>query len=154
MSDLKTLRLASLQLSPERLEAFVVYQRTLLAELARAPAQDWSGKYAFAHAAALSASKLDLVEMGKLKSLVGDFCGRRSALAQVKARIERGGSTEKDAQVVARARQELHRLEDLRAFEDRYGREALALLLGREVELLDLHRELARREGSGHVHPG
>lgn len=154
MTDLKTLRLASLQLSTERLEAFVVYQRTLLAELARAPAADWSGKYAFAHGHALAASRLDLVELGKLKSLVGDFCGRRSSLAQVRERIARGGTTEKDAQIVARAQKELPRLEDLSGFEERYGRDAVALLVAREVELLDLHRELARREGTGHVHPG
>jgi hypothetical protein len=154
MSDLKTLRLASLQLSPERLEAFVVYQRTLLAELARATATDWSGRYAFAHGHALAASKLDLVELGKLKSLVGDFCGRRTSLAQLKARIEKGGTTEKDLAVVARAQKELRRFEDLAPFEDRYGKDALALLLAREAELLTLHRDLARSEGTGHVHPG
>ncbi|MBL8917194.1 MAG: hypothetical protein JNM17_41200, partial [Archangium sp.] len=90
--DLKTLRLASLQLSPERLEAFVTYQRTLLTELARSQPGDWSGRYAFAHGHALAASKLDLVEMGKLKSLVGDFCGRRSTVAQLKEKLASGGA--------------------------------------------------------------
>ncbi len=156
MTDLKTLRLASLQLSPERLDAFVTYQRTLLEELGRAPASDWSGKYAFAHASALTASKLDLVEMGKLKSMIGDFCGRRSALAQVKERLEKAktGSTPKDAQLLERARLELPKLEDLKAFEDRYGKDAVGLLVAREAELLELHRKLAKSEGTGHVHPG
>ena len=95
------MRLASLQLSTERLDGFVTYQRTLLDELSRAPASDWSGKYAFAHARALTVSKLDLVELGKLKSMVGDFCGRRSALAQVRERIANAG--EKDAALLARA---------------------------------------------------
>lgn len=156
MRDLKTLRLASLQLSTERLDAFITYQRTLLAELGKAPASDWSGQYAFAHAHALAASKLDLVEMGKLKSLIGDFCGRRSAIAQVKERLAQAktGTSEKDAKVVARATKELPRLEDASAFEERYGTAAVALLVGKEAELLQLHRELAKREGTGHVHPG
>lgn len=146
------MRLASLQLSAERLDGFVTYQRTLLDELARAPASDWSGKYAFAHARALTVSKLDLVELGKLKSMVGDFCGRRSALAQVRERLAHAG--EKDAALLARAQKELPRLESLAPFEERYGKEAVALLQERESQLLALHRELAQREGGGHVHPG
>lgn len=150
--DLKTLRLASLQLTSERLEAFVVYQRTLLAELARSQPGDWSGRYAFAHGHALTTSKLDLVEMGKLKALVGDFCGRRSTVQQLKGILASG---ELDEAQLARARQELPRLEDLSPFEERYGKEAVALLVAREVELVQLHRELAKQEGGGgHLHPG
>ncbi len=149
--DLKTLRLASLQLTPERLEAFITYQRTMLTELVTAEGADWSGRYAFAHGRALAASKLDLVEYGKLKSLVGDFCGRRSSYRQVKARLE--ASSEKDEQLRARARTELPKLEDLSAFEARHGADALKLLREREEELLTLHRDLAHREGTGHVHP-
>lgn len=149
--DLKTLRLASLQLSAERLEAFIVYQRTLLAELARSKQGEWSGRYAFAHGHALAASKLDLVELGKLKSLVGDFCGKRSTIQQLKEKLSAGG----DAAKLARARQELPRLEDLTQFEERYGKEAVTLLMGRELELVQLHRELAKQEGgAGHLHPG
>lgn len=149
--DLKTLRLASLQLSAERLEAFVVYQRTVLAELARSPQGEWSGRYAFAHGHALAASKLDLVELGKLKSLVGDFCGKRSTVQQLKEKLTAGGDEAK----LARARQELPRLEDLTPFEERYGKEAVTLLMGRELELVQLHRELAKQEGgAGHLHPG
>src|SRR5688572_1068285 len=114
--DLKTLRLASLQLSPERLDAFVTYQRTMLAELASAAAGDWSGRYAFAHAKALTASKLDLVEYGKLKALVADFCGRRSTYLQVKARIESGSL---EGEKLARAQKELPKLDDVHDFEAR-----------------------------------
>lgn len=156
MTDLKTLRLASLQLSAERLEAFVVYQRTLLQELARAPATDWSGRYAFAHGKALAACQLDLVELGKLKALVADFCGKRSAALQVKDRLAQAeqGGTPKDTQLLERARKQLPRLDDLSGFADRYGAEALALLHGREAELVELHKALAHREGTGHLHPG
>lgn len=153
MTDLKTLRLASLQLSPERLEGFIIYQRTLLAELARAPASDWSGRYAFAHGRALAACQLDLVELGKLKAMVGDFCGRRSAAQQVKERLAKGGDTPKDAVIAARAEKSLPKLDDLSAFSGRHGAEALALLQAREVELLLLHRALATAEGTGHLHP-
>lgn len=149
--DLKTLKLATLQLTPERLDAFVTYQRTMLLELARAEATDWSGRYAFAHGKALAASKLDLVDYGKLKAVVGDFCGRRSAFQKVKARVD--AATEKDAVLLARAKTELPKLDDMSAFEERHGADALALLRGREDELVTLHRELAHLEGTGHVHP-
>lgn len=156
MTDLKTLRLASLQLSAERLEGFVTYQRTLLAELAHAPASDWSGRYAFAHGKALVACQLDLVELGKLKALVADFCGKRSASMQVKERVAQAqeGGGAKDAQILQRAQKQLHKLDDLSAFSDRYGAEALRLLQGREAELIELHKALAHQEGTGHLHPG
>jgi hypothetical protein len=154
VSDLKTLRLASLQLSPERLEGFLTYQRTLLTELARAPASDWSGRYAFAHGRALAASQLDLVELGKLKSMVGDFCGRRSAAQHVKERLAKSGDSAKDAQIAERAQKGLPKLDDLSKFTARYGAEAVTLLESREAELLTLHRELAKQEGTGHLHPG
>ncbi|PZR13995.1 MAG: hypothetical protein DI536_11790 [Archangium gephyra] len=148
--DLKTLKLATLLLTPERLDAFVTYQRTMLSELAQRSSGDWSGRYAFAHGKALAESKLDLVDYGKLKALVGDFCGRRSAYQQVKARID--AATEKDAPLLARAKTELPKLNDMSAFEARHGAEALALLRSREEELVKLHRELAHLEGGGHVH--
>ncbi len=154
MTDLKTLRLASLQLSPERLEGFITYQRTLLTELARAPATEWSGRYAFAHGRALAACQLDLQELGKLKAMVGDFCGRRSAAQQVKERLTSISDSPKDTQIAARAEKSLHKLDDMAQFAARHGAEALALLEAREPELLLLHRELAKQEGTGHLHPG
>jgi hypothetical protein len=154
VTDLKTLRLASLQLSPERLDAFVIYEKTLLAELQRAPASDWSGRYAFAHGRALAASKLDLVELGKLKAMISDFCGRRSAAQQVKDRLASIGDSPKDAVIAERAKQQLPKLDDLSQFKARHGDEAVALLQSREAELLELHRALAKAEGTGHLHPG
>lgn len=154
MTDLKTLRLASLQLSPERLDAFVTYEKTLLAELERAPATDWSGRYAFAHGRALAASKLDLVELGKLKAMISDFCGRRSAAQAVKDRLASIGSSPKDAVIAERAKKQLPKLDDLSQFTARHGEEAVRLLQARETELLELHRALAKAEGTGHLHPG
>jgi hypothetical protein len=154
VTDLKTLRLASLQLSPERLDAFMLYERTLLAELERAPATDWSGRYAFAHGRALATAKLDLVELGKLKAMVSDFCGRRSAAQQVKDRLASIGDSPKDAAIAERAKKQLPKLDDLSQFKARHGDEAVALLQSREEELLELHRALAKAEGTGHLHPG
>ncbi len=154
MTDIRTLRLASLQLTTERLDAFVLYQRTLLAELKSAPASDWSGRYAFAHAHALAASKLDLVELGKLKSMVGDFCGRRSAAQQVRDRLTTINDSPKDIAIAARAEKNLPKLDDLSQFSDRFGAEALTLLQAREAELLELHKALAKQEGTGHLHAG
>ena len=133
----------------------MTYQRTLLTELRAATAPDWSGRYAFAHGKALAASKLDLVEMGKLKSLVAEFCGKRSAVQAVKDRVAQAqaGGSPKDAQLIERARKELLKLDDLRPFTERYGDEATRLLQAREAELLELHRALAKAEGTGHLHP-
>lgn len=122
----------------------------MLSELSQVDSKEWNGRYAFAHGKALAESKLDLVDYGKLKSLVGDFCGRRSAYQQVKARID--SATEKDAALLARAKTELPKLNDMSAFEARHGADALTLLRAREDELVKLHRELAHLEGGGHVH--
>lgn len=149
MTDLKTLRLASLQLSPERLEGFITYQRTLLTELDRAPAPDWNGRYAFAHGRALAACQLDLVELGKLKAMVGDFCGRRTSAEHVRAHVPKAADAEKEVKV----QKHLHKLDDFTQFSSRHGAEALALLQAREAELLELHRALAKQEGTGHLHP-
>lgn len=154
MTDIKTLRLASLQLSEERLENFMIYQRTLLRELAVSSNADWSGRYAFAHSRALAASKLDLVDLGKLKAMVGEYCGRRSASLLIKDRVSqaKASDTPQAAQIIARAAKQLPRLDDLSQFTARHGVEAVALLEARESELLELHRDLAKREGTGHLH--
>ncbi len=154
VTDFKTLRLASLQLSADRLERFIVYQRTLLTELSQASSPDWNGRYAFAHGRALLASALDVVDLGKLKAMVADFCGRRSALEVVQERLiqAKTGESLKDAQIVARAHKQLPLLQNFSSFVARHGEDALALLRAREAELLELHRELARQEGTGHLH--
>ncbi|MEW5740437.1 MAG: hypothetical protein AB1938_16025 [Myxococcota bacterium] len=155
--DLKTLRLASIALSKELLDQFVAYQRTLLAELARSQQADWSGRFAFAHGRALAASRLDLVTLGKVKAAVGEFCGRRSAALEVQTKLAGlSPGDPKAAAVRERAQKELPRLERLDDLEARYGKDAVALLQGRESELVALHRDLARAEGGqGHLHtPG
>lgn len=153
--DLKTLRLASIALSGELLDRFVTYQRALLEALARSSEADWHGRYAFAHGHALAASGLDLVELGKVKALVGEFCGRRSALKEVREKIAQlAPGDPKGQRVLERAKKELPRLEGVADLADRYGQDAVALLVAREDELVALHRSLVRAEGAqGHLHP-
>jgi hypothetical protein len=155
--DLRTLRLASISLTRDLLERFVAYQRGLLEALAASTEREWSGRYAFAHGHALAAARLDVVELGKVKALVADFCGRRSALEAVRARVRQVDVADaRGRQLIVRAERELPRLADLSDLEARYGAEAIALLTAREDELLALHRQLVLAEGGeGHLHtPG
>jgi len=166
MADLKTLRLASIALTAGLLDQYVRYQRVVIAELARPAGGEWSGRFAFAHGRAVAECTFDALTLAKVKALVVEFCGKRSAVLTVRERVARAERALAEAQatgqpppqkeqaLVARARRELPPLEDLRDFEARYGAEARALLLAREAELVTLHRELARLEGGGHVHGG
>ena len=64
-----------------------------------------------------------------------------------------GKADSKTEAMLQRARVELPKLEDLAEFTVRYGEGAVALLRGAELELVTLHRDLARLEGGpGHVH--
>jgi hypothetical protein len=169
MNDVKTLRLASAQLSKESVEAFLAYQRTLLSGLASASDEahaSWAGRFAFAHARALQESGLDALTQQRLKVAVSEYAGKRSAWLTVKQRVADAEAAlhlaksqgkplpAKDAGLLERASHELHRLEDFSAFSERYGPDALASLQAHELELVTLHRDLSRLEGSGgHLHP-
>ncbi len=160
MSDVRTLRLASIQLTAELLARFQRYQRVMVSELNHHKPDEWAGLFAFAHAKALTESKLDSLSQQQLRAMVSDFCGRRSAALTVKQRIAEGEhqraegkADSKTEAMLQRARVELPKLEDLAEFTVRYGEGAVALLRGAELELVTLHRDLARLEGGpGHVH--
>ncbi len=159
MTDLKTLRLASIQLTRPLLQQFLTYQRTLISELDRndSPAgAEWSGRFAFAHSHALKTAQLDAVTYGKVKALVGDWCARQGTIEQLRerlrlseARVAQAGQAadDKDLKVIERTKLELPALERLSELEDRYGAEAVALLSGVGAEIVRLHREVGRREG-------
>src|SRR5262249_39810510 len=87
MTDARTLRLAHPDISPERLEAFIAYQRTLLKALLETSGDDWAGRFAFGHAKALKASALESLEQRRIASAVEAFCGRRSAAEAVAERL-------------------------------------------------------------------
>lgn len=157
MSDARTLRLAHPDITPEKIEAFVVYQRTLLRSLMDISGDDWAGRFAFAHAKALKKSGLDPLEQKRTAADAASFCGRRSAIAEVKARIReleahRPNLSAKEAAMLERAPEELARLEDLSDLEATLGSTTMASFRAREVELLELHRAVASAEGRGHVH--
>ncbi len=165
MSDVKTMRLASVQLTLPLLEQFMKYQRVLLSELAGATQYDWAGRFAFAHGRALTESGLDGLTQQKVRVLVSEFCGKRSAWLTVRQRIATAqhhleeskkdgrAASDKDTQVLERAKSELPRLEDFSEFRHRYGEEAFLLLKSKELELVTLHQDLAHIEGSGgHLH--
>ncbi len=162
MSDVRTLRLASVALTPDLLTRFLRYQRVLAGELKKTALGEWGGKFAFAHAKALAESTLDPLTQQKLRVLVSDFCGRRSAALTVRQRIAEAeheliqtGPNQKTQTLLDRARRELPKLENLTEFESRYGAAAMALLRADELELVTLHRDLAHLEGGpGHIHGG
>jgi len=157
MSDARTLRLAHPDITPDKVEAFIVYQRTLLRSLMDVSGDDWAGRFAFGHAKALKQSGLDPLEQKRIAADCASFCGRRSAVAEVKTRIRelqahRPNLSAKEAAMLERAPAELARLEDLSELEATLGATTMASLKAREVELLELHRAVASAEGRGHVH--
>lgn len=169
MSDVKTLRLVSAQLTAESINAFITYQRTVIGALASATTPmdtSWAGRFAFAHGKALAESGLDALTQQRIKVPVSEFCGKRSAALTVKQRVadaevalhlaKSQGKPEpaKEQALLTRATSELSRLSNFAEFINRYGQAAFELLTARELELVTLHRELSRLEGSGgHVHP-
>ena len=80
--------------------------------------------------------------------------GDRSAAQQVRDRLTTIDDSPKDSAIAARAEKNLPKLDDLSLFSSRFGAEALALLQAREAELLELHKALAKQEGTGHLHAG
>ncbi len=153
MADERTLRLASLQLTAELLEQFITYEQALLAALKGAGKSEWAGRYAFGHAEALKASKLDALVQQKLRVQVQDFCGKASAIYNVKTRLAVvANKPGKDAEAVEKMKRELAALEAMHDFTLRYGEAAVQLLKARSAELLALHETLVKAEGTGHLH--
>jgi hypothetical protein len=159
MRDQRTMRLAQLQITKERVDAVVAYQRTVAQHLGEPGHEGWAGHLAFAHAAGLKASGLDAQDARKLSAVAADFCGRRlqvkrleQRLADAKAKIAAAKATKKDADLAAKIPAELLRVGDFSVFTGLHGPEALANLQAREAELLELHEKLAHLEGEGHLH--
>jgi hypothetical protein len=164
MADARTLRLAHPDVTPEKLEAFVRYQKVLLKALIDSSGDDWAGRFAFSHAKGLKESGLDALEQRRIASAVEAFCGRRWSARTVAERLEvarknvadataRGTKpSAKDATLVEKAPDELAHLEDLSELEAKLGAVTLASLKAREAEILELHRDVAQAEGRGHLH--
>lgn len=143
-ADARTLRLAAPSLSPEGLEALVRYQEAFLAHV-EGP-RGGVGALAAAHEQGVSASGLDVkaVELGN--ALLRAYCGQRWTARRVRERLgelERQPD-EASAEKARRAREELHRLEDLEPLARRYGQEAVDLLDAHEDRLVALHTRMQR----------
>jgi hypothetical protein len=164
--DVKTLRLASIQLTEPLLAKYLAYERALIAEFDRTDGHsDWSGRFAFAHQHALHEAKLDVLTYEKIRALVGDWCSRKGSLEAVRQRLDeaRASATEavtarrlvdpKDQRVIDRAERELPELEQLGELEARYGKDAVALLARHGEAVLASHREVAHREGCHMLEP-
>jgi hypothetical protein len=140
-ADDRTLRLAAPALSQEKLAAFIAYQRALASRL---EILDLTS----AHQEAQRDCPLDRGDLSRIEAMARAFCinrlghselvKRRAALA---ARPVRDAEDEKESKLsdAIRAREA-----DLTALGRRYGREAVALLLEREAELLELYEVLGR----------
>jgi hypothetical protein len=157
MSDARTLRLAHPDVTPSKVEAFIAYQRSLLHTLMDSSGEDWAGRYAFAHAKALKASGLDPLEERQIAAAAASFCGRGSAVAEVKSRIKElktrhPNLSAREASLLDKAPAELARLEDVSELEKTLGSVTVASFQARADELLELHRAIASAEGRGHVH--
>jgi hypothetical protein len=159
MRDHRTLKLAQLAVTPERVEALVRYQRAVARNLAERGNEAWAGRIAFAHAAGLKDSGLDAQDARKLSAVVADYCRRRwqqrrleARLAEAKARVGAGQANAKDRDLIGKIPGEVIRLGDLSAFIGLNGKAALEAIAAREAELLELHETLARLEGEGHLH--
>jgi hypothetical protein len=125
-SDVKTIRLATLQLTTSNLQSFIVYQQTLLEELLRKTEDSAEVALARAHAVAQKAASLDSVELQKLKAQVGAFC----VGARVEQRLMKVSSP---------------KAYDWAPFVERYGEQALALLRAQQDRLVSLDNELSMR---------
>lgn len=157
MSDARTLRLAHPDVSPEQVEAFVAYQRSLLRSLMESSGDDWAGRFAFAHAKALKASGLEPLQHRQIASAAASYCGRRSAYYEVKRKLDELKArapdlSAREASVLAKGPGELEKLGELTELETTLGPVTMASFKAREVELLELHRAVASAEGRGHVH--
>jgi hypothetical protein len=137
-SDDRTLRLAAPEVTPEKVEAFLRYQRALCARP--------DAELADAHAAALAKSGLDGNAHARLNSVAQAYCGRVQAARRLRSRIEtlRQGSPNEQA-LARKAALEVARLEDLSDLARRYGADALACLGAREAALLEAHEAVVRR---------
>jgi hypothetical protein len=157
MSDARTLRLAHPDVTSEKVDAFIVYQRTLLRSLMDASGEDWAGRFAFGHAKALKESALEPLEHRRISAAAAAFCGRKSAIAEVNARVRElkarhPNLSARESSILDKAPAELQKLEDLTELEGTLGAVTMASFRAREVELLELHRAVASAEGRGHVH--
>src|SRR6185369_7653765 len=118
-ADDRTLRLAAPEVTVERLDRYLAFQRALFAVPLSADPQ----VVAAAHAEAVRTSGMSAREVGEIDRVARDFSGRLAVVQRVRERMEAAGG-ERRAQLEA----ELAGRDDDGALERRYGRAALEAL--------------------------
>jgi hypothetical protein len=134
-ADDRTLRLAAPEVTVERLDRYLAFQRALAA----VPLSADPAAVARVHAEAVRSSGLSAREVGEIDAVARDFAGRRAVTRRLRERLEGAGP-----ELRARLEQELRGRDDDGAVERRYGRPALEALLAREEALLALHLQRPR----------
>lgn len=134
-ADDRTLRLAAPEVTVERLDRYLAFQRALDA----VPLSADPAVVAQAHAEAVRTSGLSAREVGEIDAVARDFSGRRVVARRLRQKLESAGP-----ELRARLERELRGRDDDGAIERRYGRQALEALLAREEALRALHLQRAR----------
>src|SRR5918996_1624391 len=88
--DDKTLRLSSIEVGTDDVDAFLRYQRALRDELEFSPvcAAGWDEHLAEAHRRALEGSGLDAGRHSRISPIASDFAGRRMAVRRLSRRLQ------------------------------------------------------------------
>jgi hypothetical protein len=144
-ADSRTLRFAAHALTEADLQGLIRYQEAFLAHVEQAPRGE-SQALTTAHELGLKASGLavKVVELGN--SMLRAYCGQRWTARRLRTRL---AELEQQADATAaekagRARDELHRIEDLEPLARRYGQEVIDLLNQHEDRLVDLHTRMQK----------
>ncbi len=138
-ADARTLRLSAPEFSKATLEALIRYQEAFLAH-AEQPSVGHES-LATAHQLGLQASGTDVKTVEKGNALLRSYSGKRWTARKLRTRLAEleqqtdATSTEK----ARRAREEMHRVEDLEPLARRYGQETIDLLNQHEERLVELH---------------
>ena len=153
--DDKTLRLATPEITPEKLDRLISFQKSFLAA-ARKVGDKSDAALSAIHDEAVQKSGIPPREIAELEALVRAYAGRRwtlraleRRLAEAQKRLDEASAQHKPHEVrdlvaAEKLPEEILQRSKLTALEHRYGQAAIALLHEREAELLALHEELGK----------
>ncbi|MFY0522768.1 hypothetical protein ACN28I_06050 [Archangium gephyra] len=144
-ADSRTLRFAAHALTEADLQGLLRYQEAFLAHVEQAPRGE-SQALTTAHELGLKASGLavKVVELGN--SMLRAYGGQRWTARRLRTRLAEleQQSDATAAEKAGRARDELHRIEDLEPLARRYGQEVIDLLNQHEDRLVELHTRMQK----------
>jgi hypothetical protein len=143
-ADSRTLRLSTQGLTEADLQALVRYLEAFLGH-ADQPSVGHDG-LAAAHQLGLQASGLEMKKVDQGLAMLRAYSGNRWTARRLRTRL---AELEKQTDAVSvekaqRAREEMHRVEDLEPLARRYGQETIDLLNQHENRLVDLHTRMQK----------